>query len=92
MRVIADSIKVGCGLFFIFDFKRNIYRFFLSRVIKGKVIVTPLPLISTEGMTSKDIDDLINKTRDAMTAAFNDVNKEMSRSLSENLLAKSHFS
>lgn len=55
------------------------------------MVVTPLPVISTEGMTSKDIDDLINKTRDAMTVTFQEVNKEMIKSLSKEAMVKSEF-
>lgn len=53
--------------------------------------MTPLPLIPTEGLTSKDIDELINRTRDAMTTTFYEVNKEIGRSLSEDTISKSHF-
>lgn len=54
-------------------------------------MVTPLPLIPTEGMTGKDMEVLINRTREAMTATFYEVNKEMNRSLSEEAMVKSHF-
>lgn len=44
-------------------------------------------------MTIKDIDELIDNTRKAMTATFYDVNKEINRSLSsQETMTKSRFS
>lgn len=54
------------------------------RFLLGKVIVTPLPLISTEGMTAKDVDKLINRTREVMTATFHEVNKEINQAVTTN--------
>lgn len=55
------------------------------------MIVTPLPPISTEGMTSKDVDKLIQQTREVMIATFQDVNKEVKESVEKEALKRSFF-
>lgn len=51
------------------------YKSFLNAEEKifesGEVIVEVLPLISTEGLTEKDVDWLMEKTRNAMIDCFN---------------------
>lgn len=68
-------------------------RCFLSYTvfILGKVIVTPLPLISTEGMTSKDVDDLTTRTREIMESTFQEVNKEISEAATKDAVSKSNY-
>lgn len=61
------------------------YQSFLSATTKtfisGEVIITALPEISTKGLTVDDIDDLIERTRQSMIAAFKEVNKELKNDL-----------
>lgn len=44
---------------------------------KGEVIITALPEISTKGLTSNDVDELLNRTRKAMMEVFNKTTKEL---------------
>lgn len=43
----------------------------------GKIIITTLPPISTEGMTVKDMEKLMEKTREVMSATFHETSKEV---------------
>ena len=43
----------------------------------GEVIITALPEISTKGMTTEDVNKLIEKTKSAMIEAFNQSSKEV---------------
>lgn len=62
--------------------------YFLSakdkRFDPGRVIITTLPPISTKGLGKADIEDLMGKTRDAMTEVFHATNLEVQASLSSN--------
>lgn len=42
----------------------------------GEVIITAMPEISTKGLTSSDVDDLIKKTREAMIQVYEKSTKE----------------
>lgn len=42
----------------------------------GEIIITALPEIPTEGLTIKDVDDLIKRTRDAMIVTYNATSNE----------------
>ncbi|CRK90839.1 CLUMA_CG004529, isoform A [Clunio marinus] len=42
---------------------------------KGEVIITALPEISTAGLSANDVDDLIERTRNAMIEAYNETSK-----------------
>ncbi|KAK1117361.1 hypothetical protein K0M31_016733 [Melipona bicolor] len=58
--------------------------YFLSskekRFDAGRVIITTLPPISTEGLTSADIENLIEKTRNTMTEVFHATSREVQQS------------
>lgn len=43
---------------------------------KGEVIITALPEISTKGLTANDVDDLVQRTRDAMIKVYEKTSKE----------------
>jgi hypothetical protein len=49
--------------------------------LSGKVYVTVLPPISTQNMTLDDMDRLMDKTRNVMTATFHEANKEVKDSM-----------
>lgn len=61
------------------------YRSFLDMekkmLNKGEVIVTILPEISTKGMTSADVDSLIEQTRNAMIEVYDKTSREISAKL-----------
>ncbi|KAI4457480.1 1-acyl-sn-glycerol-3-phosphate acyltransferase [Holotrichia oblita] len=44
---------------------------------RGKVMITALPPISTQGMTSNDVDKLIEHTRDVMIKTFHETSKQV---------------
>jgi lysophosphatidate acyltransferase len=44
---------------------------------KGEVIITALPEIPTKGLTGKDVDDLIQRTRNAMIDVYNKTSMEV---------------
>ncbi|EFN81394.1 1-acyl-sn-glycerol-3-phosphate acyltransferase alpha [Harpegnathos saltator] len=54
--------------------------YFLSAAEKrfdtGRILVTTLPPISTEGLSTNDVEDLMQRTRDAMCEVFHAVNLE----------------
>ncbi|EEZ97656.1 1-acyl-sn-glycerol-3-phosphate acyltransferase alpha [Tribolium castaneum] len=52
-----------------------------KRFDHGKVIVTALPPIPTENLSHDDLDELMERTRNAMSTTFHEVNKEMKESL-----------
>ncbi|XP_011506220.1 PREDICTED: 1-acyl-sn-glycerol-3-phosphate acyltransferase alpha [Ceratosolen solmsi marchali] len=52
-----------------------------KRLDSGRVIITALPPISTEGLEVKDVPDLMEKTRSLMTQAFHSTNREIQLSL-----------
>ncbi|XP_033185148.1 1-acyl-sn-glycerol-3-phosphate acyltransferase alpha [Bombus vosnesenskii] len=60
--------------------------YFLSskekRFDAGRVIITTLPPISTEGLTSADVEDLIEKTRNAMMEVFHATSHEVQSNIS----------
>ncbi|KAJ8985740.1 hypothetical protein NQ317_014393 [Molorchus minor] len=55
--------------------------YFLDKNIKefdhGKVVITALPPIETKGMTTKDIEPLIERVRGLMSATYHETTKEM---------------
>lgn len=51
--------------------------------LKGRVIVTTLPPISTEGLSTNDVEELMEKTRKAMAEVFHATNREIQLSLSD---------
>lgn len=57
------------------------YQSFLDKkrhhFVGGKIIAKALPEISTIGLTTSDVDDLIFRTRNAMIEAFNEISKEI---------------
>lgn len=71
--------------------KNNYERYFTGDFIVGKVIVTPLPPIPTEGLTSDDVDKLIERTREVMIATFQEVNKEVKETVEKEAITKSFF-
>ncbi|XP_014214375.1 1-acyl-sn-glycerol-3-phosphate acyltransferase alpha [Copidosoma floridanum] len=48
-----------------------------KRLDSGRVIITALPPISTEGLQVKDVPDLLEKTKDLMSQVFNSTNQEI---------------
>ncbi|XP_003424072.1 1-acyl-sn-glycerol-3-phosphate acyltransferase alpha [Nasonia vitripennis] len=52
-----------------------------KRLDSGRVIITTLPPISTEGLDVKDVPDLMEKTRALMTQVFHNTNKEIQLSM-----------
>lgn len=58
--------------------------YFLSKREKkfesGRVIIKALPEISTKGLTVDDVDSLLEKTRNIMINAFNEINREIQSS------------
>jgi lysophosphatidate acyltransferase len=60
------------------------YKYFLNHEKKifnsGEIIMTALPEISTKGLTSNDIDILIEKTKKAMTKVYKRTSDEVSNS------------
>ncbi|OXU25070.1 hypothetical protein TSAR_000908 [Trichomalopsis sarcophagae] len=55
-----------------------------KRLDSGRVIITTLPPISTEGLDVKDVPDLMEKTRALMTQVFHNTNKEIQLSIASN--------
>ena len=49
----------------------------------GKVIVSCLPPIPTEGLTAEDVNDLTERARNAMKAVYDSTSKEVTRFLLE---------
>lgn len=49
-------------------------------LFQGRVIIKALPEISTKGLTVDDVDSLLEKTRNIMIDAFNEINREMQSS------------
>ena len=47
----------------------------------GRVILTALPPISTEGLDVKDVPDLMEKTKALMSEVFQQTNREIQSSL-----------
>lgn len=68
--IVLDKLKLYNSVF-IYDTNKNIFFF-----LKGHVIVTTLTPISTEGLTTKDVPDLIEKTRSLMSEVFKSTNQE----------------
>lgn len=54
----------------------NYVRLKMFFLFKGQVIITTLPPISTEGLTAKDVPNLIEKTRLLMIEVFQSTNQE----------------
>ncbi|XP_075227683.1 1-Acylglycerol-3-phosphate O-acyltransferase 1 [Lycorma delicatula] len=48
-----------------------------KRFNPGQVVITVLPPIETEGLTSSDLPELMNKTRNIMVDVFNDTSKTL---------------
>ena len=59
------------------------YKHFLNTRKKifddGNVIITALPEISTEGLTTKDVDDLIQRARNLMIDKYIETSKEVAQ-------------
>lgn len=55
---------------YFFDSKNKIFN-------KGEIIITALPEISTESLTAKDVDALIEQTRNAMIDVYIQSSKEV---------------
>ncbi|KAL6439772.1 hypothetical protein ACFW04_004066 [Cataglyphis niger] len=59
--------------------------YFLSaeekRFDSGHVLITTLPPISTEGLSTNDVEELLEKTRNAMSEVFHAMNREIQLSL-----------
>ncbi|TGZ57144.1 1-acyl-sn-glycerol-3-phosphate acyltransferase [Temnothorax longispinosus] len=51
-------------------------------LIKGHILVTTLPPISTEGLSTDNVEELIEKTRSAMSEVFHATSREIQQSLS----------
>ncbi|KAK9747355.1 Acyltransferase [Popillia japonica] len=51
-----------------------------KRFDHGKVMITALPPISTQGMTSNDVDKLIEQTREVMIKTFHETSKQVAAS------------
>lgn len=45
--------------------------------ILGKIIITTLEAIPTEGLTLDDLEDLMDRTHSAMSKVFDEANKEV---------------
>jgi lysophosphatidate acyltransferase len=60
------------------------YKYFLNHKKKifgsGEIIMTVMPEISTKGLKTNDIDDLIEKTRASMTKVYKRTSDEVSKS------------
>lgn len=58
------------------------YKFFLDTKAKvfnnGIIIITALPAVSTEGLTIKDVDELIEKTKSLMNVTYTKTTNEIS--------------
>lgn len=52
----------------------------IDLLFQGRVIIKALPEISTKGLTVDDVDSLLEKTRNIMIDAFNEINREMQSS------------
>lgn len=55
---------------------------------KGEIIITALPEISTEGLTVKDVDDLMQRTRNLMIEKYNETSIETAKRHEEQFLNK----
>lgn len=49
----------------------------IDLLFQGRVIIKALPEISTKGLTVDDVDSLLEKTRNIMIDAFNEINREI---------------
>lgn len=49
----------------------------IDLLFQGRVIIKALPEISTKGLTVDDVDSLLEKTRNIMINAFNEINREI---------------
>lgn len=47
----------------------------------GKVVISALPPISTEGLTMDDVDSLMDKVRESMKTEFSKITKEVKSDL-----------
>jgi len=54
----------------------------IINLIKGRILVTTLPPISTEGLSTNDVEELMEKTRKAMNEVFHATSREIQLSLS----------
>ncbi|XP_020288132.1 1-acyl-sn-glycerol-3-phosphate acyltransferase alpha isoform X1 [Pseudomyrmex gracilis] len=67
--------------------------YFLSaeekRFDAGRILVTTLPPISTEGLSTDDVEELMEKTRSAMSEVFHAANREIQLSLAAGEILKS---
>lgn len=52
----------------------------IDLLFQGRVIIKALPEISTKGLTVDDVDSLLEKTRNIMIYAFNEINREIQSS------------
>lgn len=52
----------------------------IDLLFQGRVIIKALPEISTKGLTVDDVDSLLEKTRNIMIDAFNEINREIQSS------------
>lgn len=52
----------------------------IDLLFQGRVIIKALPEISTKGLTVDDVDSLLEKTRNIMINAFNEINREIQSS------------
>lgn len=59
------------------NFMRKKERIFDS----GDIIMEALPAISTEGLTSKDVNDLIERTRNLMIEKYEELNLEIANKM-----------
>ena len=50
-------------------------------LIAGRVVITTLPPISTEGLCTDDIESLMERTRNAMSDVFQATSREVQLSL-----------
>lgn len=55
-----------------------------SSMISGHVIIQCLEPISTKGLTSEDLPDLISRVHEKMTAAYKELSKEVLDALPAN--------
>lgn len=50
----------------------------------GEIIIEALPEISTAGLTSRDVNDLLERTRELMIRKYEELNLELENKLKEN--------
>lgn len=49
----------------------------LIDLIEGRILVTTLPPISTEGLSTDNVEELLEKTRSAMNEVLHAMNREI---------------